>query len=214
VTEEVSRPKPPRFVLPALLALFALSAIVTALLARGWLAADRPEPPPEISALPDFELTNRDGRSVRLADLDGEIWVADFIFTRCGGVCPRMTERMIRLETSVGGTRLRRVSISVDPTFDTPDVLAAYAEAFRITDPDWLFLTGERDAIYELTVGGFKLAVDDEPPPQSTHPDEPILHSNRFVLVDRRGTIRGYYDPFRPEELQRLLRDANQLSSP
>jgi len=214
VTEEVSRPKPPRFVLPALLALFALSAIVTALLARGWLAADRPEPPPEISALPDFELTNRDGRSVRLADLDGEIWVADFIFTRCGGVCPRMTERMIRLETSVGGTRLRRVSISVDPTFDTPDVLAAYAEAFRITDTDWLFLTGERDAIYELTVGGFKLAVDDEPPPQSTHPDEPILHSNRFVLVDRRGTIRGYYDPFRPEELQRLLRDANQLSSP
>jgi len=214
VTEEVSRPKPPRFVLPALLALFALSAIVTALLARGWLAADRPEPPPEISALPDFELTNRDGRSVRLADLDGEIWVADFIFTRCGGVCPRMTERMMRLETSVGGTRLRRVSISVDPTFDTPDVLAAYAEAFRITDTDWLFLTGERDAIYELTVGGFKLAVDDEPPPQSTHPDEPILHSNRFVLVDRRGTIRGYYDPFRPEELQRLLRDANQLSSP
>jgi len=193
--------------------LLALSTAMTVILARSWIAAEEVSLPPEIASLPAFELTNRDGSTVSREDLLGELWVADFIFTRCGGICPRMTERMMRLESEVGGVPLRRVSITVDPAWDTPEVLAGYAESFSIRDDRWLFLTGPRDELYELIVEGFKLAVEDSPPPEAQHPDEPILHSNRFVLVDPRGTIRGYYDPFRPEALQRLLAEAALISA-
>jgi protein SCO1/2 len=123
-----------------------------------------------------------------------------------------MTERMIRLdEMEPGG--VRRVSFSVDPEYDTPQVLQLYADSWGITDPGWLFLTGERDLIRQLVTEGFKLGLDDEPPPGAASPDEPILHSTRFVLVDGAGVIRGYYDAFRPEDLNRLARDYRALAA-
>ncbi len=117
-----------------------------------------------------------------------------------------MTERMLGLEAMEPGG-LQRVSFSVDPEYDSPQVLQLYADSWGITDPEWLFLTGEKEAIRRLVTEGFKLGLDDEPPPGAASPDEPILHSTRFVLVDSTGVVRGYYDAFRPEELNRLARD-------
>ena len=189
-----------------------LAVVVTALMAPRWRAEQTHEPPPELGQAPSFLLTNRDGRLVDNKELMGTAWVADFIFTRCALSCPRMTERMQALETLVPGG-VRRVSFTVDPAYDSPQVLQLYAESWGIDDPEWLFLTGERETMRRLVVEGFKLGLDDEPPPGAASPDEPILHSTRFVLVDSSGLVRGYYDAFRPDELSRLARDYRAVAS-
>lgn len=202
-----------RVVLWGLLVATLVAIAVTALLAPTWSRPNPGAPPPELGRSPDFELTNRDGSSVSQADLLGSVWVADFIFTRCALSCPRMTEIMNRLEAGLPDEmEIFRVSFSVDPTYDTPAVLQAYAESWNIRDPRWLFLTGGRDEIYTTVVEGFKLALDFEPPPELSTPDEPILHSSRFVLVDAAGAIRGYYNVVEGGELQRLLADLRSLA--
>lgn len=189
-----------------------LAVLVTALMAPSWRAAEPHEPPPELGQAPEFLLVNRDGRQVDSVELIGSPWIADFIFTRCALSCPRMTERMLGLEALEPGG-VRRVSFSVDPEYDSPQVLQLYADSWGISDPEWLFLTGEKDSIQRLVTEGFKLGLDDEPPPGAASPDEPILHSTRFVLVDGTGVIRGYYDAFRPEELNRLARDYRAVAA-
>lgn len=174
----------------------------------------RPEPPPVLGPVPEFQLTNRDGRTVRLSDLAGKPWVADFIFTRCPASCPIMTSRMALVNRELSDDLdFRPVSISVDPEHDTPEVLRRYAESFQAPD-DWLFLTGGRDEIFRLSKDGFKLGIDDNPAPApdgAPHP-EPILHSTRFVLVDAQGQIRGYYNAFSDEDLEKLKRDLQALA--
>jgi protein SCO1 len=171
----------------------------------------RPEPPPVLGEVPEFVLTNRDGRPVRRADLQGAPWVADFIFTRCPASCPMMTARMARFERELPrDLPVRLVSFSVDPEHDTPEVLERYARSFAAPDR-WLFLTGTREQIRSLTVEGFKLGLEMEPPPGMNAP-EPILHSTRFVLVDGQGRIRGYYEAFDEESMKRLEADLRALA--
>lgn len=168
----------------------------------------RTPPPPVLGAVPDFRLTNRDGRTVARADLAGAPWVADFIFTRCPATCPLLTERLARFESELpDDLGVRLVSFTVDPEHDTPAVLEAYAEQHG-APPRWLFLTGPREAIHRLSRDGFKLAVGEQP---AGAPGEPIFHSTRFVLVDGQGRIRGYYDALSPEEPERLRRDLEAL---
>ncbi len=190
--------------------LFALLAVVTAAV---WSRSARRmvEPPQRFGRLPDFELIDRDGRRFGRSDLAGSPWIADFIFTRCGGSCPLLTERMARLSRDLPArARARLVSISVDPDHDTPEVLSAYAQKFEAGD-DWHFLTGSREEIYRLGREGFKLAIDPNPPPAHASVLEPILHSTRFVLVDGDGEIRGYYDAFDESAMRRLLVDLSAL---
>jgi protein SCO1/2 len=184
---------------------FALLAVAGA---AAWQIAHGPEPPPVLGEVPDFALTNRDGKSVRRADLAGAPWVADFIFTRCGASCPMMSLRMAKLEREMPQVGVRFVSFSVDPVYDTPKVLEEYAESFGAPGR-WLFLTGDKQEIYRLSKEGFKLAVDDTTPVSE---DEPILHSTRFVLVDGEGHIRGYYDGFDDEAVKKLMRDVKALA--
>ena len=155
-------------------------------------------PPPTLGAFPDFTLTDQSGRTVHVADLRGQPWVADFIFTRCGDVCPRLTEQMARLRKDTGA---RAVSFSVDPDYDTPAVLTEYAAAHHA---DWTFLTGPIDAVAD----GAKLALQRDP----TKPAPvSILHGSHFILVDAAGKIRGYYDPSDEEASARLRADLRAL---
>jgi protein SCO1 len=171
------------------------------------LAGCDPAPdPPELYPLPDFALTDQMGKTVTLHDLRGKAWVADFIFTNCGGTCPLMTDKMRRLQDVLPG-EIRLVSFTVDPTRDTSKVLAAYAEEHGASRDRWLFLTGEKQALYDICVKGFKLPLDTE----GGTPAEPIAHSTRFVLVDKRGEIRGYYSGTEEDELKRLAADAKRL---
>ena len=120
----------------------------------------QPEPLPVYGELPAFSLVNRDGRTIRLEDLEGRPWVADFIFTRCPASCPMMSARMARLERSLPeDLDALLVSISVDPEHDTPEVLERYAEKHQAPER-WLFLTGEREDVRKLSVEGFKLGIE------------------------------------------------------
>jgi protein SCO1/2 len=171
----------------------------------------KPEPLPALGHVPEFVLTNRDGRVVHRADLDGRPWVADFIFTRCPASCPMMSARMARLNRDLpSDLPVRLVSISVDPDHDTPEVLQRYAESFQATGR-WLFLTGTREDVRRLCIEGFKLGLDMAPAPGSG--PEPILHSTRFVLVDGRGDIRGYYEAFDEDSTAKLKRDLMALAA-
>jgi protein SCO1/2 len=158
--------------------------------------------PPRLARLPDFTLRNRDGRAIGRGDLEGRPWIADLVFTRCGGSCPLISARMARLDRELPGpSSLRLVSFSVDPDFDTPQVLARYANSFAAS-PRWLFLTGSREQILRLSRQGFKLAIDAGGPAR-----EPILHSTRFILIDGQGWIRRYYDALDNASMARLPRD-------
>jgi len=158
-------------------------------------------PLPVLTQLPDFRLVECGGQKLGLADLRGKVWIADFIFTRCPGPCPRMSSRMAVLQSNLRDEGLRLVSISVDPEFDTQEVLAKYAAQYRDKEGRWFFLTGDKTAIHDLAKSGFLVGgVDDV-----------TLHTTRFVLVDRQGRVRGYYSSSDEDELQKLQNDARAL---
>jgi protein SCO1 len=161
---------------------------------------------PVLGTVPDFSFTERSGRTVTLADLRGHVWVADFIFTRCGGPCPTMCATMAALQRSLAGApEGRLVSFSVDPDYDTPEVLTKYASRFNADSARWLFLTGSRAEIHKLANNGLKLAVVNEGPGGHRPEASEIVHSTKFALVDRASRIRGYYDGMDPAEQARLL---------
>ena len=203
---------PARRLQRALLWAFLVLVLVAVTAAAVWTRATAVPPPPVLGRVPDFRLVNRDGRTVTRADLAGAPWVADFVFTRCRMSCPVMTERLSQLGKDEREAPLRRVSFTVDPAHDTPEVLARYA-AEHGAPPSWLFLTGPPAALHRLAREGFKLAVDPAPPPGAATPEEPILHSTRFVLVDGAAQIRGYYDGFDEASMDRLRRDLGAVRS-
>ena len=154
------------------------------------VAACQPKPQlPQLFPVPDAQLVDESGKSVSLAAMKGKVTVYDFIFTNCTGTCPIMTNNMRALTPKIDrNAPVRFVSISVDPTRDTPQTLAAYAKRFR-NDARWTFLTGKRDDIVKVSVQGFKLAAGDPGPG-----GDPLLHSSKFAVADKNGVIRGYYD--------------------
>ena len=162
--------------------------------------------PESFGSVPDFSLTERTGRPVSRADLAGQVWVADFIFTNCAGTCPMMTDVMKGLQDALPES-VRLVSFTVDPYRDTPEVLTNYADRHDIEGDRWIFLTGEKDALYSLSKDGFHLAVDDTIGTEI----EPITHSTRLALVDRDGEIRGYYSGTETEAIARLSDDVRAV---
>lgn len=157
-------------------------------------------------ALPDFSFTERSGKPLSKTDLLGQVWIADFIFTSCAGPCPLMSTRMQDLQRDLADLpNLKLVSFTVDPDRDTPEVLQGYAERYAADPQRWLFLTGPMDRIYDLAIGGFKIAVE------AARQNNQIIHDTRFILVDRKGVIRGYYDSTSAQDLQRLRRETKAL---
>jgi protein SCO1/2 len=163
-------------------------------------------PLPSYGTIPSFELTNQDAQPFGSRELVGKIWIADFIFTSCPGPCPIISTRMSELQKPLAKSDVRLVSFSVDPEKDTPEVLRTYADKLRKEPFRWDFLTGPLDTITSLSRDGFKLAIASEEEPGSGP-----VHSTRFVLVDRRGTIRGYYDALAADGVTKVLADANHL---
>lgn len=162
----------------------------------------------DLGALPDFRLTDQDGTSRGLADLAGKWWVADFIFTTCHSSCPVMTKNMDRLRRAVASTgSIVMISFSVDPERDTPEKLRSYSKEKDLATAGWWFLTGPREAVQKLALEGFHLGIQENP----ANPDEPILHSRKFVLVDDKGHIRGYYDGMDSDAVRTLQDELKRL---
>jgi protein SCO1 len=164
---------------------------------------------PRLGRVPDFAFVSERARPVAARDLEGKAWIADFVFTRCGGSCPLMSERMATLAAELhDAPHVRFVSFDVDPERDSLADLAAYSKEHGADPERWMFLRGEKPAVRSLAGEGFKLAVEDG------HEDdpEPILHSSRFVLVDAKREIRGYYDGLETASFDRLAADARRLA--
>jgi protein SCO1/2 len=172
-----------------------------------WFAV-QPGPLPVLGTVPAFALVDQTGARLASDDLTGGVWVANFVFTRCPDVCPALTARMAQLQGRLGPVagRVRLVSFSVDPGHDTPEVLRDYAQRAGARE-GWSFVTGPRQAVATLLRDGFRVAFADDGPPTA-----PITHSDRFVLVDPRLAIRGYYHGSEEADLQRLAHDARALA--
>lgn len=161
--------------------------------------------------VPEFKLVDQTGTSFGSDELQNKVWIANFVFTTCQGTCPRqsthLSELQKRLSTDASWEGIRLVSFTVDPEHDVPEVLKDYAEIYNADPQHWKFLTGDRDAIWELCKNGFNMQV-------SPNPDDkqmPILHDTQMVLVDRMGRIRGYYDAFSEEDRARIVRDIGHV---
>jgi protein SCO1/2 len=169
------------------------------------------EPLVAIFKLPEFSLTERSRKTVTLDDFKGRVWIANFIFTSCGGPCPIMTQHMAELQEDFRDEeRLCLVTITVDPETDNPEKLRDYAGRFNADKDKWFFLTGEREAISKLSIEGFKLAAPRQAEGEDD-PSHPIVHSTRFVLVDNDAGILGYYDGTDETKLADLRRDIKRL---
>jgi protein SCO1/2 len=186
-----------------------VAAVLAAAAALAWRNGAAPKLP-VLGALPDFELTAQSGSAFGSRQLAGRPWLADFIFTRCGGVCPAMTARLAQLRKQLAPD-VALVSFTVDPGHDTPEVLARYASDFHAGE-GWTFLSGPQPRLYALAVQGFKLEAFEVPPDQQVKGgDGPFLHSSKYVLLDGRSRIRGYYDSSDERALRQLLADVDRL---
>jgi len=161
---------------------------------------------PSYGMVPPFQLVNQNGQLFGSAQLNGKIWIADFIFTSCRGPCPLISTRMSELQKPLEKTDVHLVSFSVDPETDTPEVLRGYAEKLHAEPKRWDFLTGPKPTIYKLSHDGFKLAISD-----GSDAEGIPVHSTRMVLVDRQGQIRGYYEATEADAMTKLLADTNHL---
>ncbi len=167
---------------------------------------------PVLYQVPDFTLTNQNNHAVTLADLRGQVWLADIVFTRCAGPCPEMTRKMSALQAALpAGKPLKFVTLTTDPEFDTPAVLAAYGQRHGASPGRWWFLTGTKPHIARLAGDGLKLAAVEKKPEERTNDMDMFIHSTIFVLVDKQARVRGIFESDQPEAHERIVAAVKQL---
>ena len=187
-------------------------AVAAALIGGAYLSlkntrpAEPSAPLEKFAMVPNFQFTDQTGSPFGSENLKGKIWVSNFIFTRCKGPCPLISTRMADLNTKLNKIRdgVELVSFTVDPEYDTPAVLANYGELLGANPANWKFLTGPTTAINDFVVKGLLQ-------PLSKEPDGTPAHSQRFVLVDGEGWIRGFQNGDDPEVVQKLMVDIGEL---
>ncbi|MBV8069145.1 MAG: SCO family protein [Acidobacteriaceae bacterium] len=164
---------------------------------------------PDYGAVPAFRMTDSNGALFESDELAGKVWVVDFIYTNCHAACPMMTYKMHGLQTKIGRREdVRLVSISVDPEHDTPVAMTNFARRYGGPTPQWIFLTGAPATVHLLAYTTFHVG----------DVLGKIEHSTKFILVDKRGHIRGYYSTLRGgdeaaggDDMSALLHDIELL---
>ncbi len=161
--------------------------------------------------IPDFALTDQDGKPFNRQSIQGKIHIADFFFTRCGTICPKLSSQLNRVQDIFRqNDQIVLISYSVDPEYDTSEYLRAYAKRFEAIPGKWTFLTGSKAEIYRLIQKAYFLPVMDAGV-SNGDPDETFSHSEKVVLVDKEGIIRGYYDGTDKEDIDRLVLETRVL---
>ena len=161
--------------------------------------------------IPAFSLVDQSGKSVTSSVTENKVYIADFFFTRCTSICPKMSTELSRVQDLFfNQPNVILLSHTVDPENDNAEIIKAYAAEYKAVPGKWYFLTGEKEAIYKLAQGGYKIpAVDLGPETQS--PGEMFIHSEKLILVDQNQHIRGYYDGTNPKEVDRLILETKIL---
>lgn len=156
---------------------------------------------------PDFQLTNQFNTISAECDFRDKIQVIDFFFTNCPTICPQMTKHLKLVEEAFAKEeKVQIISYSIDSINDTPERLNAYSENYHIDSHKWTFLTGNSDAIFELSKDYKVRAFDD-----SSKDESNLIHDGTFVLVDGKQRIRGYYNGLEKQDTQRLINDITIL---
>ena len=155
----------------------------------------------------DFSFTNQNGKSITQKDYEGKIYVADFFFTSCKSICPKMTTNLVEVQKAfLDNSKVKLLSFSVMPDVDSVSVLKEYAKINSVIDSKWNLVTGDKKAIYAMARKSY-LAVKQGKPEELYD----MVHTENFVLVDSKRRIRGFYDGTKKEEIQRLIEDINWL---
>jgi len=156
-----------------------------------------------------FKLKNQFGKEVGLEDWGGKIIIADFFFTSCPSICPKLTRNMKKLQTAFKKTDslVRFVSFTVDPVRDTVQALKAYGDKFGIDHDTWFMLTGDRKELYDIALNEFKASIA-----SNGNIDTGFIHTDRFFLVDRDRVVRGWYNGLDSANLDKLIKDVVLLN--
>ena len=157
----------------------------------------------------DFSLTNQNGKTITQEDYNGKIYVADFFFTTCPTICPIMTDHMYQIQSEIKtDDDVMLLSHSVTPKIDSVAQLKKYALEKGVMDSKWNLVTGNKKHIYELARKSY-LAVK-----TSGNGDKyDMIHTENFMLIDKKRQIRGFYDGTDPEAITQLLKDIETLKS-
>ena len=157
----------------------------------------------------DYKLTNQEGRKVSTKDWENKIVVANFFFTNCPSICPKMITNLKEVQqTYAQNKNLLIVSFSVDPERDSVTVLKNYVTRFHINEANWNLITGSKIEIYRLARTSFKVtATDGDGGP------EDFIHSDKLILIDEKKQIRGYYDGTDKKEVTQLIKDIKKLEN-
>lgn len=158
--------------------------------------------------IPNFSFIDQNGQQFSNQKTKGKIYVANFIFTRCGLICPKVTSQMARVQDAFLNKKdILLVSHTVDPKFDAPVILKKYAEKNDALDGKWFFLTGDKAELYRMALKGYFVPISDASAYDKaiTDPDKAFIHSEKMILVDKEGIIRGFYDGTDPKEIDRLI---------
>ena len=170
-----------------------------------------------IGPAPEFSLINQYGTQFDSSRLAGQIYVVEFFFTTCPSICPIMTQNLLKVQRAFSDeSRVSLISVTINPTYDTSEVLSQYAQKYGITHPNWFLLTGAQDDIYDMANKGFNLYVG-----PGAAIDGGFEHSGFFALVDEQGMIRSrydaygnpiiYYDGLETSQVSKLINDISVL---
>ncbi len=170
-----------------------------------------------IGKVPEFQFINQTKDTINNKTYLGKVYVAEFFFTTCPSICPIMNQNMLKVQEAFpGNAQVGIASFTINPEYDTPDVLKEYAETYGMTQPNWHLLTGDRAEIYKLANSGFNLYVGAAPDVEGG-----FEHSGFFALIDAEGYIRSrkdengnpiiYYDGLEAENMILLIQDINTL---
>jgi protein SCO1/2 len=164
---------------------------------------------PVLSYVPAFSFADQDGRIITEKDLAGKVYVAEYFFTTCRGICPKLNNNMKKLAVEYSGEPdFRLLSYTVDPETDSVGRMKHYADSLGADPGKWYFLTGRKDSLYHLARTGYLL---DDPKNNALNINEQFLHTQFLALVDRGGRVRKIYDGLKSDELDELRNDIHTL---
>jgi protein SCO1/2 len=146
----------------------------------------------EPKKVPPFSFVNQDGKTITNKDYEGKVYVVEFFFTTCGSICPRMSRNLVQIQnTFLDFEDFGVASFTINPEYDTQEVLKKYAENHKVTNPNWHFMTGDQEAIYDLANVGFNIYAGENP-----NVEDGFEHSGNFALIDKNGFMRSRKDNF------------------
>ena len=157
--------------------------------------------------IPDFKFLNQDSVWISEKNMAGKIYVADFFFTTCPTICPKMKTQLLRIyDKFAEDDRVRILSHTIDPEYDGVRVLKEYAKKLNITSPRWNLLTGKKSDIYRLGEKSYMVAAQED-----ANEVGGFVHSGAFILVDQNRHVRGIYDGTKEEDVNHLIEDMTLL---